>query len=209
MPWRSCRSTKPRHSKENCTRVDLAPWVMKVTVQSLGEAMPTLVIQKHHLWLNLVEMRDVDKVRLLDVPVSQAGLFGDAVEDCAQQSSAAQKQTEAIQHILPRCDPPPTTIPSWAVPQSARHRGCPPASSRVSLSQECSASRVPAAPIASSQEIAARGCNASPRISGWFLRGHGESCCGEPGCDAFCAIQHDFPPLHHRRCVNCPFDATA
>ncbi|RXN39538.1 cytochrome P450 2G1-like protein [Labeo rohita] len=47
-------------------------------------------------------MADVDKARFLDAPVSQAGLFGDTVEDFAQQFSAVQKQTEAISHILPR-----------------------------------------------------------------------------------------------------------
>ncbi len=38
----------------------------------------------------------------MDSPISQAGLFGEAVEDFAQQFSAAQKQTEAFRHILPR-----------------------------------------------------------------------------------------------------------
>ncbi|RXN02468.1 xenotropic and polytropic retrovirus receptor 1-like protein [Labeo rohita] len=49
------------------------------------------------------------------------GLFGDTVEDFAQQFSAVQKQTEVIKHILPRRDP---TKPSCARPSSARHRGC-------------------------------------------------------------------------------------
>ncbi|KAI2667056.1 Gag-Pol polyprotein [Labeo rohita] len=35
---------------------------------------------------------------------SKAGLFCDTVEDFAQQFSAVQKQTEAIKHILPRCE---------------------------------------------------------------------------------------------------------
>ncbi|KAI2645741.1 WD repeat-containing protein on Y chromosome [Labeo rohita] len=54
------------------------------------------------------------------------GLFGDTVEDFAQQFSAVQNQTEVIKHILPRRDP---TKPSCARPSSARHRGCPPAAS--------------------------------------------------------------------------------
>ncbi len=45
-----------------------------------------------------------DKVRFLDALFSQAGLFGDIIEDCVLQFSAVQKQTEAFQHILPRRD---------------------------------------------------------------------------------------------------------
>ncbi|KAL1277248.1 hypothetical protein QQF64_023921 [Cirrhinus molitorella] len=47
-------------------------------------------------------MKDTDKVGFLNAPISQTGLFGDAVENFAQQFSAAQKQSEAIKHILPR-----------------------------------------------------------------------------------------------------------
>ncbi len=64
-------------------------------------AMSTMVVQERHLWLCLADMKEVDKARFLNAPVSQTGLFGDAVENFAQQFSAAQKQTEAIRHILP------------------------------------------------------------------------------------------------------------
>ncbi len=74
-------------------------------------------------------MKDVDKARFLIAPISQAGLFGDTVEGFAQQFSAVQQQTEAIQHIMPQRDAPSTAAPG-ARPQSARRRGCPPASSR-------------------------------------------------------------------------------
>ncbi|KAI2644980.1 Transposon Ty3-G Gag-Pol polyprotein [Labeo rohita] len=53
------------------TVTDFAFRVTKVTARSLGQ------------------MADADKVRFLDMPVSQAGLFGDTVEDFAQQFSAA------------------------------------------------------------------------------------------------------------------------
>ncbi|KAI2645877.1 Tyrosine recombinase slr0733 [Labeo rohita] len=68
----------------------------RVTARSLGQVMSTLVVQERHLWLNLAQMADVEKARFLDAPVSQAGLFGDTIEDFAQQFSAVQKQTEAI-----------------------------------------------------------------------------------------------------------------
>ncbi|KAL0149660.1 hypothetical protein M9458_055035, partial [Cirrhinus mrigala] len=104
---------------------DLALRETKVTARSLGQVMSTLVVQERHLWLNLVQMADVDKARFLAAPVSQAGLFGDTVEDFAQQFSAVQKQTEAIKHILPRRET--TRTSPGAQPQPARRRGRPPA----------------------------------------------------------------------------------
>ncbi len=90
-------------------------WATNLTVRSIRKAMSTLV--EHHLWLNLAEMKDVDKVRFIDAPISQAGLFGDTVEGFAQQFSVVQKQTEAIQHILPWHDAPPFTVAPRARPQ--------------------------------------------------------------------------------------------
>lgn len=80
---------------------DLALWVMKVTVWSFVQRLSMLVIQECHLWLNLAEMKEFDKVRFLDAPISLAGLFGYAVENFVHHLSAVQKQTEAIKHILP------------------------------------------------------------------------------------------------------------
>ncbi len=96
--------------------------------------MSTMVVQECHLCLNLAEMKDVDKAHFLDAPISQAGLFGDTVEGFAQQFSAVQQHTEAIQHILPRRDAPSTATPG-ARPQSARRRGRTPASSRAAPPQ--------------------------------------------------------------------------
>ncbi len=64
-------------------------------------------------------MKDVDKARFLHAPISQVGLFGDTVEGFAQQFSAVQQQTEAIQHILPRHDAASTAAPG-ARPQSSQ-----------------------------------------------------------------------------------------
>ncbi len=72
---------------------------------------------------------EVDKVRFLEALFTQVGLFGDTVEDCAQQFPAVLKQTCLFQywhrHILPRRDAP------QGKPQSARCRGCPPVSSKA------------------------------------------------------------------------------
>ncbi len=99
------------------------------TARALGQTMSTLVVQEHHLWLTLADMRESDKHRFLDSPISQAGLFGEAVEDFAQQFSAAQKQTEAFRHILPRRSAAVSTPPPAAAPPPARRRRRPPAAS--------------------------------------------------------------------------------
>ncbi len=148
-------STDPGLMQELRTVTDFALRATKVTARSLGKAMSTMVVQERHLWLNLAEMKDVDKARFLDAPISQGGLFGDTVEGFAQQFSAVQQQTEGIQHIQPRRDAPSTAAPG-ARPQSARRRGRPPASSRAAPPQAESthrpvrrASRRRAAPPAS------------------------------------------------------------
>ncbi len=148
-------STDPGLMQELRTATDFALRATKVTARSLGKAMSTMVVQERHLWLNLAEMKDVDKARFLGAPISQGGLFGDTVEGFAQQFSAVQQQTEAIQHILPWRDAPSTAAPG-ARPQSARRRWRPPASSRAAPPQAESthrpvrrASRRRAAPPAS------------------------------------------------------------
>ncbi len=71
--------TNPGLMKELRTATDFALQAKKVTARSLLKAMSTMVVQERHLWLNLAEMKDVDKARFLDAPISQAGLFGDTV----------------------------------------------------------------------------------------------------------------------------------
>ncbi len=58
------------------TATDLALRATKVTARALGQTMSTLVVQERHLWLTLADMRESDKHRFLDSPISQAGLFG-------------------------------------------------------------------------------------------------------------------------------------
>ncbi len=54
--------------------MDLALRATKVTAQSLGRAMSTLVVQERHLWLCLTDMKEQEKVQFLNAPVSQTGL---------------------------------------------------------------------------------------------------------------------------------------
>ncbi len=76
----------PGVMQELRTATDLALRATKVTARALGQTMSTLVVQERHLWLTLADMREADKHRFLDSPISQAGLFGEAVEDFAHSS---------------------------------------------------------------------------------------------------------------------------
>ncbi|KAI2650818.1 Transposon Ty3-G Gag-Pol polyprotein [Labeo rohita] len=105
---------------------DYALRATKVTAQALGRAMSTMVVQERHLWLNLAEMRDAEKARFLDAPISQAGLFGETVEEFAQQFSTVKQQTEAIKHILPRHAASAGPAQRTQQPPPAPRRGRPP-----------------------------------------------------------------------------------
>ncbi len=67
----------PEAVKELCKTTDLALRVTKHTVRAVGCPVAGLVAAERHLWLNLTEIRE--KVFLLDDPISQTGLFGEAV----------------------------------------------------------------------------------------------------------------------------------
>lgn len=105
-----------------CTVTDLALPVTKVTAGSQGQTMSTLGVKEHHLWLNLAEMREVDKICfLLHLPdrlIRQRCHF-------TQQFSALQQQMKAIKHILPRQGTAANTHLSRAAPQPARRLGRP------------------------------------------------------------------------------------
>ncbi|KAI2654804.1 Transposon Ty3-G Gag-Pol polyprotein [Labeo rohita] len=105
---------------------DYALRATKVTAQALGRAMSTMVVQERHLWLNLAEMRDAEKARFLDAPISQTGLFGETVEEFAQQFSTVKQQTEAIKHILPRRAASAGPAQPTQQPPPAPRRGRPP-----------------------------------------------------------------------------------
>ncbi len=64
-------STDPGLMQELRTATDFTLRATKVTARSLEKAMSTMVVQERHLWLNLAEMKDVDKARFLDAPISR------------------------------------------------------------------------------------------------------------------------------------------
>lgn len=74
--------------QELCMVIDFALQAIKLTARSLRQVMSTMVVQERHLWWNLDEMQDADKVFFLDAPVSQDSFFSDTVENFAHQISA-------------------------------------------------------------------------------------------------------------------------
>ncbi len=100
-------STDPGLMQELRTATDFALRATKVTARSLWKAMSTMVVQECHLWLNLAEMKDVDKARFLDAPISQAGLFGDTVEGFAQQFSVLWRSSTSCPGVMHHPPLPP------------------------------------------------------------------------------------------------------
>ncbi|XP_059360387.1 taste receptor type 1 member 1-like [Carassius carassius] len=81
---------------------DLALRATKATAQVIGRSMANLVVLERHLWLNLTEIKESDKVAFLDAPVSPSSLFGPAVEGFTEHFTAAQKSSQAMRHFLPK-----------------------------------------------------------------------------------------------------------
>ncbi len=59
--------------------VDLALRATKHTARAVGRSMAASVAAEPHLWLDLTEIREREKLFLMDAPISQSGLFGEAV----------------------------------------------------------------------------------------------------------------------------------
>ncbi len=57
---------------------------------------------ERHLWLNLTEIREQEKVFLLDAPISQSGLFGEAVSSVVEKFRSAKTQSAALKQFMPR-----------------------------------------------------------------------------------------------------------
>ncbi len=60
------------------------------------------VAAEHHLWLNLTEIHEKEKVFVLDAPISQSGLFGEAVSLVVEKFRSAKTQSAALKQFMPR-----------------------------------------------------------------------------------------------------------
>ncbi len=59
---------------------DLALRATKETARAIGRSMAALVAVERHLWLTLSDMKEKDRIFLMDAPLVPSGLFGDAVD---------------------------------------------------------------------------------------------------------------------------------
>ncbi len=61
-----------------------------------------MVAAERHLWLTLSDMKEKDRVVLMDAPLAPSGLFGDAINSVVDRFQEASKQAAAFQRFLPR-----------------------------------------------------------------------------------------------------------
>ncbi len=102
------------------TATDLALRATKVMMQAVGKAMASLVVLERHLWLNLTDIRDAEKMAFLNSPVSPKGLFGRAVDGFTELFTEAQKTSQALHHFLAK-RPSTATVSSHHKPASTQH----------------------------------------------------------------------------------------
>ncbi len=81
---------------------DLALRATKETASAIGRSMAAMVAAERHLWLTLSDMKEKDRVVLMDAPLAPSGLFGDAVNSVVDRFQEASKQAAAFQRFLPR-----------------------------------------------------------------------------------------------------------
>ncbi len=81
---------------------DLSLSATKETTRTIGWSKAALVATQRHLWLNLSQISEKDRVFLLDAPISPSGLFGNAVDKVVDRFQEAKKQAAAFQQFLPR-----------------------------------------------------------------------------------------------------------
>ncbi len=81
---------------------DLALRATKETAHAIGQSMAALVAVERHLWLTLSDIKEKDRVFLMDAMLAPSGLFGDAVDSVVDRYQEARKQAAAFQRFLPR-----------------------------------------------------------------------------------------------------------
>ncbi len=64
--------------------------------------MAALVAVERHLWLTLSDMKEKDRVFLMDATLAPSGLYGNTVNSVVDRYQEARKQAAAFQRFLPR-----------------------------------------------------------------------------------------------------------
>ncbi len=95
-------SLTPEAVKELRRATVLALRATEHTACAVGRSMAGSVAAECHLWLNLTEICEKEKVLLLDAPISQSGLFGEAVSSVVEKFRSAKTQSAALKQFMPR-----------------------------------------------------------------------------------------------------------
>ncbi len=94
---------------------DLALRATKETARAIWRSMATLVAAERHLWLTLSDIKEKDRVFLLNAPLAPSGLFGDDVDAVVHRYQETRKQAAAFQRFLP-CRSPAQAAAGWKQP---------------------------------------------------------------------------------------------
>ncbi len=92
----------PEAVKELRRATDLALRATKHSARAVGRSMADSVAAERHLWLNLTDICEKEKVFLLDTPISQSGLFGEAVSSVVEKFRSAKTQLADLKQFMPR-----------------------------------------------------------------------------------------------------------
>ncbi len=120
----------PEAVKELRRATDLALRATKHTARAVGRSMAASVAAERHLWLNLTEIREREKTFLMDAPISQSGLFGEAVSAVVDKFRSAKTQSAALSQFMPR------RARDFSTPSSSVSREQPPPPGRSPLAAE-------------------------------------------------------------------------
>ncbi len=98
-------------SEGNGRATDLALRATKHTARAVGRSMVASVAAERHLWLNLTEIREKENVFLMDAPISQSGLFGEAVSAVVDKFRSAKTQSAPPEGSPLAAEPRPRALP--------------------------------------------------------------------------------------------------
>ncbi len=92
----------PEAVKELRRATDLALRATKHIARAVRRSIAASVAAERHLWLNLTEIREKENTFLMDAPISQSGLFGEAVSAVVDKFRSAKTQSAALNQFMPR-----------------------------------------------------------------------------------------------------------
>ncbi len=114
--WMSARPWAPLTSWSSGETADFALRATKETARAIGESIAAMVAAASQLWLSLSDIKDKDRVFLLDAMLVPLGLFNNAVDSVIDRNQEDRRQAVALQRFLP-CHPPAQVAAGWEQPQ--------------------------------------------------------------------------------------------